>query len=139
MVTGEYATAWDALVARLQAATSELGVPPERIVRGEFGKQPSLEAPYVLVYLEPEAAVTTSAGGVLDVTYRLRVFVVVSREEQAQAITEAWDLGVRVYDALTAGSAPRLIVPEGEPPILIDYVAGSVAVVVVQLDVFPDA
>src|SRR5690554_6802470 len=99
-MVGEYESKWQAIVDALQSSASTLGLDAAAIRRGEFGRKPSASPPYLLVYVEPEAAIASAGGDILDLRYRLIIFSVEADADQAKAITTAWDRAVKAYDVL---------------------------------------
>jgi len=132
-MVGEYEQKWQAVLDALRASASTLGLQPEAIRRGEFGRKPSASPPYLLVYLEPEASVASAGGDILDLRYRLIVFSVEADADQAKAITTAWDRAVKAYEVLR-NQHLAIIPPDGTPPLRVDFVSGNLAVVVLEME-----
>ena len=134
-MVGEYEQKWQAVLDALRASASTLGLQPEAIRRGEFGRKPSASPPYLLVYVEPEASIASAGGDILDLRYRLIVFSVEADADQAKAITTAWDRAVKAYDVLRA-SGLAVALADGTPPLRVDFVSGNLAVVVLEMEVW---
>ena len=134
-MVGEYEQKWQAVLDALRASASTLGLDAAAIRRGEFGRKPSASPPYLLVYVEPEAAIASAGGDILDLRYRLIVFSVEADADQARAITAAWDRAIQAYQIIQQGCLGGALT-DGTPPLRVDFVSGNLAVVVLEMEVW---
>ncbi len=103
--TGSYKALWDQVIQVLRDAAPTIGLSADRIVAGEFGKNPPLKPPYVLVFLEASTSPLDARGVPIDDDYLLTCFFVAeARATQQEAITRAYDMARTALDILAAST-----------------------------------